>query len=79
MARRKSRLLPLALSPAALAESLSLSERQVHAAIYRTGELPAYLINRRVRVTVDDALAWVKTFDRATVLNMQRRKRSPKS
>lgn len=79
MTVRKSRLLPLAMAPKALAQALGLSERHVHNAIYREGSLPAYRIgdgpSARVRVTVDDALRYIKSFPRSTVLNLQRKRK----
>ena len=72
MTARKSRLLPLAMAPKALAQALGLSERHVHNAIYREGSLPAYRIgdgpSARIRVTVDDALRYIKSFPRSTIL-----------
>jgi len=76
LARRKSRLLPLALSPAAAAESLSLPVRFIHECIYKTATLEAFLIKNRVRIPVDSLLRFVHSFDRATVLNMKRRKQN---
>lgn len=76
MARRKSRLLPLALSPAAAAESLGLPVRLIHESIYKTATLEAFLIKNRVRIPVDSLLMFVHSFDRATVLNMKRRKQN---
>lgn len=78
MARRIKRLLPLALSPAATAESLGLPVRFIHDQIYRLGTLESFVIGNRVRCPVDSILKFVHSFPRATVLNMQR-KRSPKS
>ncbi len=75
--KRKTPLLPWALSPAAAADSLDIPLRVIREAIYTSATLPAYLIGNRVRIPTDALLAWVKTFPRATILSYSRRKEAP--
>jgi len=75
VARRIKRLLPLALSPAAAAESLGLPVRFIHQCLYRDATLEGFLIKNRVRIPVDSLLRFVHSFPRATILNMRRRKK----
>jgi hypothetical protein len=74
--KRKTPLLPWALSPGAASDSLDVPLRIIKEAIYVHGTLPAYLIGNRVRIPTDALLAWVKTFPRATILSHIRRKES---
>jgi hypothetical protein len=72
---RKNRIFPAALSIDACAEALSCPRSKIAAAVYKTGELPAYVgSNRSVRVLVKDLVAWVEsTWPRA----VKRRSKSP--
>ncbi len=79
--KRKTPLLPWALSLDAAADSLDVPLRLIKEAVYVHGTLEAYRIgngpNARVRVPTDALLAWVRTWDRATILSHRKRKEAP--
>jgi len=68
MARaRKYRLFPVALSLQSAAEATQLPVRLLRESAYN-GTLDARMLpGNRVRVTVQSIIAWLQTFDRATL------------
>ena len=74
MARRKFRLFPVALSPAAAAECLGAPVRLIHASIYRTKTLEAFVVGNRVRIPVDTLFTWVRSWPRADKKNCRPRR-----
>ena len=59
MRERRTALFPIALSPARLAESLGIRVEVVTDAI-KNDVLPCYRKGLKRRVTVQDAVAWIK-------------------
>lgn len=64
--KRVTRLFPVALSPAALAEALTIPVAIIRDAI-ADASLPCHDIRNRRRVLVRDAEAWVKRWPRSVI------------
>lgn len=71
--QRKQRLFPISLSPAAAAEAMKLPLRVIREGVYRTGEIPAYIVAGRVRIPVPSLLDWLKSKPRATLSRTRRK------
>jgi hypothetical protein len=62
--RRADFVMPIAVSPRALAEHLGIRYPRVLAAT-QSGALPVYSIGTKRRVLIVDAIAWVRTWNKA--------------
>jgi hypothetical protein len=68
MARTESHLFPIAVSPNRLSECVGVRRQEVYDAI-ADEVLPAYRRGQRRFVLVEDAVRWVRTFDRLKLTN----------
>ena len=72
---RVSRLFPVAVSISMASELTKLPVRVVRDAAYN-GALEARAIGNRVRIPVESIVAWLRTFDRATLFRIKKGRKS---